>query len=419
LQEQNTYCLKVQVKLQHIITHVLHFVVFSGSSNVKEDFDASVELEIAMVTALERFSIRALGLSECGLSVWYTDSEGMGLYRVYNTATGACVAEESLEPNATPILAGFLGVADIIVSPTSLQVFFCNLPKEILATKLLQKVGVSSISQALKGPGWQDINVALPILSEGVGIRQIEIIRFALQIHFEGFKKSFSNSLSCNDVDNICVNLKKLHGLLLTGIEDNLHSMQLAETLVMLALNHNYDLLSILYPSSTANDLLETVEQMIMKSVLNLRSYLYHPPDPPQVEKRNSVFPAELEGMSASTKEMWQLWTNLPDEEIIFQAVDHHFIPLAKTFFVSVKEKSFQEASVYIETTINTLVHRLLCEYQISQCLKIFKNLCRDPMKELKNIYMNTSEQQLQTFLFGYLSNHEVLTEEEINAGLF
>jgi hypothetical protein len=42
------------------------------------------------------------------------------------------------------------------------------------------------ITEILKGPGWQDINVALPILQEGISIRQLEIIRFALKIHIEG-----------------------------------------------------------------------------------------------------------------------------------------------------------------------------------------------------------------------------------------
>jgi hypothetical protein len=192
-----------------------------------------------------------------------------------------------------------------------------------------------------------------------------------------GFKKSMNTSLIHSDIDVICVNFKKLHELLSSGIEDNLHSVQLAENLVTISLNHSYDLLDNLYQSYKLHswNLIELLEQRIMKSVVCLRSYMYHSPETLQEEKVISSLPTQLEGMSSSTIEMWQLWTNLPDEEIIYQAVDHGFIPLAQTFFVSARNKTLKQATEYIETTVNDWVHRLLCEYQLTQCHKIFKNM--------------------------------------------
>ena len=37
----------------------------------------------------------------------------------------------------------------------------------------------------------------------------------------------------------------------------------------------------------------------------------------------------------------------------------------------------------------------------------------------MKKIYLSTLEEKLQNFLFGYLSNQNMLTEDEIHAGLF
>jgi hypothetical protein len=37
----------------------------------------------------------------------------------------------------------------------------------------------------------------------------------------------------------------------------------------------------------------------------------------------------------------------------------------------------------------------------------------------MKKIYLTTLEEKLQDFLFGYLSNQNMLTEDEIHAGLF
>lgn len=178
--------------------------------------------------------------------------------------------------------------------------------------------------------------------------------------------------------DFILSNVNKLFEMLFSGIEDNLHTLNLAENLVMVSLNHCYDLLSSLYNSASCIDVpqdwVDQVEQRLMKSVVDLRTYLYHAPPPPQEPPTPSI-PPELEGLSQTVKEMWQLWQNLPDDEIIYQAIDHGLVPLAQTFFIIAKGKNQAQARELIENTANIWILKLLKECQVSQCQKILFNL--------------------------------------------
>lgn len=144
-----------------------------------------------------------------------------------------------------------------------------------------------------------------------------------------------------------------------------------------MSLNVCYDLLSILYQRleiHQTGDWFEDTEQEVMKAVVSLRAYLYHPP---QVQHNEALpnIPEELEGLSPRVREMWELWHNLPREEVIFQAVEHGFLPMAQTFFVTVKKMSRTQVVEDIEDTINGLVLKSLRECQVSQCQKLLVNM--------------------------------------------
>lgn len=95
-----------------------------------------VTLDYALVTELEGFNIEAMSFIDAGLSVWYTQSGGCGVYRVYNALTGVCMLEESLAAGTTAILAGYLASVDAFISPSKFHIHLCGISKEQIAIEV-------------------------------------------------------------------------------------------------------------------------------------------------------------------------------------------------------------------------------------------------------------------------------------------
>jgi hypothetical protein len=85
------------------------------------------------------FTVQGLHVTAAGLAVWYTASGSSlgGVYRLYDTVSGACLAEQIVPTDTTVISGGCLGLMDAFLSPTCLWLFLGNLSRDVLVNKVL------------------------------------------------------------------------------------------------------------------------------------------------------------------------------------------------------------------------------------------------------------------------------------------
>ncbi|XP_059487739.1 spatacsin [Neocloeon triangulifer] len=400
------------------------------SLNLSSSFHSSsledaieLPLEYTQVTALEGCCVQDLNFCSAGLTVWYTQQDDGGLFRLYNLNTGACLDEEFLSDHTKALLSGFMGCADAFISPGKIRLHSCDVSKRNLATMIIQRVGVLGMMSVLQGEGWKDIHVALPVISEGLNNRQIDSIKFSLNIHNHGFFKSVSSLTKSSNVEDLIGNLDQIFQSLLTSVEDNVSSLDYAEHLVTLSLNHFYDLLGSIYKiidskPENSTPLLQ-LEQKILKSITTFRSYLYHTPKFAAKVESDSDLPKELQGISQPMKDLWKSWFVMSETEIVKHSIEKNCIPMAHTYFVVAKRALQKNVDRQFEAIANDWILELLRLGELTQAQKVMTNLGKIPLDEMKSIYLRTLEEKLQDFLFGHLSNQNMLTEDERHAGLF
>lgn len=71
-----------------------------------------------------------------GLTVWYSQLNEGGIYRVYNVQTGACMDEDFLPEHSKALLCGYMSCVDVILSPTEIKLCACNISKGDLVDKV-------------------------------------------------------------------------------------------------------------------------------------------------------------------------------------------------------------------------------------------------------------------------------------------
>ncbi|CAB3377933.1 Hypothetical predicted protein [Cloeon dipterum] len=405
------------------VTDLNHEIFFISMQHLLiRDKDSPSEVKIA---ALESCCLEAISFCSSGLAVWYSHQAGGGIFRVYNPNSGNCLHEEFLVEDSKVCMLGYLDCADVFFSPCQIRLNLHGVQKKDLAHMVLERVGHSCLISMLQGDGWQDIDVALPVLTEGLTSRQIEVVRFALKLHNLGFPKHLKPLSTAKNLTSLCANLEQLLQTLVSSIEDNVSSFDYAESLLTLSLNHFYNLLGSIYKILDSNtkevdsDLHSSLEKNVMKSVVLLRSFLYHPPKLQSKAESSKPVPKELQELNPLMQEIWNEWSELPEAEIIKQAVEKNCIPIANTYFVKAKrqhQRSFQ--SLYDRVT-NDWVMELLKSGKVDQVKTILTKMGKVPLIELKRHLLDTFDDKLQEILFLHLSNLESLSHEELNAAKF
>jgi hypothetical protein len=78
-------------------------------------------------------------MTAAGLAVWYTavGSAVGGLYRLYDLASGAFLAEQVVPSDTIVIPGGCLGLMDAFLSPSCLWLFLGNLSRDVLMNKVI------------------------------------------------------------------------------------------------------------------------------------------------------------------------------------------------------------------------------------------------------------------------------------------
>lgn len=174
-------------------------------------------------------------------------------------------------------------------------------------------------------------------------------------------------------------NFDQTFQILVGSIEDNISSLDYAELLTTLSLNHFYDLLSLVNKHIDAcpsqKDDFAEAEHRLSKCVVNLRSYLYHPPKLSKKKDGEFSVPKELQGMSQDLKYVWKSWLELSDEEIVRQAVERNCIPMSHTYFVIAKRMLHNNVGPLFETLAYNWVLELLRTGELSQAQRVFNNL--------------------------------------------
>lgn len=174
-------------------------------------------------------------------------------------------------------------------------------------------------------------------------------------------------------------NFEQTFQILVGSVEDNISSLDYAELLATLSLNHFYDFLSLVYKHIDANpaqtdDFAET-ELKLTQCIVNLRSYLYHPPKFANKIDEESAVPKELQGMSQDMKDVWKSWLELSDKEIVRQAVEKNCIPMSHTYFVTVKRMLHNNVQPHFETLAHDWILELLRTGELSQAQRVFTSL--------------------------------------------
>lgn len=77
-------------------------------------------------------------MTAAGLAVWYTASGSSfgGVYRLYDVASGAFLAEQVVPTDTVVIPGGCLGLMDAFLSPSCLWLFLGNLSRDVLMNKV-------------------------------------------------------------------------------------------------------------------------------------------------------------------------------------------------------------------------------------------------------------------------------------------
>jgi hypothetical protein len=86
---------------------------------------------------LEGCLVENLTFCLSGLTVWYSQLNEGGIYRVYNINSGACMDEEFLPDDTKAVLCGYMNCVDVILSPTEIKLYACNISKSDLSEKVL------------------------------------------------------------------------------------------------------------------------------------------------------------------------------------------------------------------------------------------------------------------------------------------
>jgi hypothetical protein len=260
---------------------------------------------------------------------------------------------------------------------------------------------MSAILGVFQGAGWQDLSVAIPILTEGTLNRNLDVTKFAFKIQnggidslrnalttaltqyyfllLVGLAKKLPEVVLTSSLNDLIENFEQTFQILVGSVEDNISSLDYAELLATLSLNHFYDLLSLIYKHldtnpAQAEDFAET-EHKLTKCIVDLRSYMYHPPKFAKKIEEETAVPKELQGMSQEMKEMWKSWLELSDKEIVRQAVEKNCIPIAHTFFVAVKRMLHNNVKAHFEALAHDWILELLRTGELSQAQRVFTSL--------------------------------------------
>jgi hypothetical protein len=119
----------------------------SGSSLHSSSIDENLELplEYTQLTSLEGCLVENLTFCSSGLTVWYSQLNEGGIYRIYNINSGACMDEEFLPHDTKAVLCGYMNCVDVILSPTEMKLYACNISKSDLAEKVYFKATTLSL----------------------------------------------------------------------------------------------------------------------------------------------------------------------------------------------------------------------------------------------------------------------------------
>jgi hypothetical protein len=118
-------------------------VILSGSDHREHESQNTGRVNESRILCVSEapmgLSVQGLHMTAAGLAVWYTASRSTvgGIYRLYDTISGACLAEQVVPSDTTVIPGGCLGLMDAFLSPSCLWVFLGNLSRDVLVNKVI------------------------------------------------------------------------------------------------------------------------------------------------------------------------------------------------------------------------------------------------------------------------------------------
>ncbi|XP_049816483.1 spatacsin [Schistocerca nitens] len=378
--------------------------------------------------------IKSFYLSDGGLRVWFMGSESSlgGMFRIYDSTSGVCIAEVEVPDDAVVVAGGFMDHIDAILSTNKLSMFLGNISRDAFINKIMQCMDTETVSQLLQGEEWKDLTVPLAALSESLKQHQMDVARLSFGLHSQAFKNTFHESPSDENflkiLSNATKNMNDLFHVVECAVKENLRNVAFTSNLILLSLNHAYELIQFLHNkiyserrNSEISDFMDKHELKhivteIMAHVINLRSQLSRYPK----EQNTTVNDYQpLDSLSEDSKLLWNSWTSMDDENIVLDSVSKNSVPLAQTYLIKERNWKPQGIMTTMRNIVNKRIHELLRDKDIAQSRMLLTNVGYNSEEELRNIFRKSSERKIRDNVAKYLVDHHSLDPPEIEAWKF